>query len=318
MRAERRTDPSSWREGDPGDGSFIPYSRLPEGFVERSGRRSRPVEPRPAATVVLYREVERAPPPGSLRRSSPERRSLPSAATAPESEVLLVRRSRSAGFVPGAYVFPGGRVDEADTARELSELADPCRMAELAGQLGLDPRPASGYLMAAVREAFEETGILLARSDGAPVPPGADSPRVGRLQQDLLNGHGTLADVFVALDARVDLEAVAYIAHWVTPLAEPRRYDTRFFAARVPDGSEALIDSREMTDALWLTPREALARHARGRLPMIFPTLRTLENLAGHRNVRKAVEAISSASVPRIMPELVMEKEGARFRYERR
>ena len=82
------------------------------------------------------------------------------------------------------------------------------------------------------------------------------------------------------LGARLDGTAIEYIAHWITPEAEPRRYDTRFFAAIVPPKSEPSPDPREMTDAVWLAPAEALARHEAGRLPMIFPTIRTLEGLS--------------------------------------
>ena len=110
--------------------------------------------------------------------------------------------------------------------------------------------------------------------------------------------------------ARLDGTAIEYIAHWITPEAEARRYDTRFFAAIVPPKSEPSPDPREMTDALWLAPAEALKRHNAGLLPMIFPTIRTLEGLTAFETPSGALAHYRASRIPTIMPTLMRTPEG--------
>ena len=269
----------------------IPAERLPEGFVETVDEVPEvPAVARPAATVVLVREGVGGP------------------------EVLLLRRNRATGFVPGAWVFPGGRVDAADGEDALAERWDGLTREEAAGRLGLaegaDPA-AIAYYGAAVREAVEETGLwpgVVGGGDG----PSRDAIRKAR---EALLGQGvSFAQVLGALDARLDGSAVEYIAHWVTPAVEPRRYDTRFFAVKVPPGARAVYDEREMTGAVWLTPAAALARHRHGRLPMIFPTIRTLEDLCGFGNVEDLLAYYRGRTVPRVQPEIVRTATGVSLR----
>lgn len=241
----------------------IPAERLPEGFVETLETvPAVPAVPRPAATVVLLREGRGGP------------------------EVLLLRRNRATGFVPGAWVFPGGRVDAADGADALAGRWDGLTRERAAVRLGLgagaEP-PAIAYYGAAVREAVEETGLWPGVVEGG--GGGASEAAATRAREALLGRGEAFAEVLQELNARLDGTAVEYIAHWVTPLVESRRYDTRFFAARVPPGATATHDEREMTGTVWLTPRAALVRHRGGDLPMIFPTIRTLEDLCGFATV---------------------------------
>jgi 8-oxo-dGTP pyrophosphatase MutT (NUDIX family) len=250
----------------------IPRERLPPGFAERLGEPvADPAETRPAATVVLARDA------------------------AAGLEVLLLRRARSSGFVPGAYVFPGGRVDEQD--------ADPRLRRRLAG---LDPAaagPEPRYIVAAVREAFEETGLLLA--DAEP-----DAVALHGWRTRLLSGDADFATVLDALGARIAAGRMAYMAHWITPEAEPRRYDTRFFLAAVPPGSRAEPDPREMTDARWLTPAAALDRFQAGTLPMVFPTVKTLQTLAAFTDTAGALAALRRRTVAPVLPRLVRTARG--------
>lgn len=252
----------------------IPEERLPPGFVDSiEDRPDRPATPRPAATVLLLRDGEDG------------------------AEVLLMRRHRSSGFVPGAWVFPGGRVDPADSGPALYE-----RIRGLPAR----PVPDAMYWTAGLRELFEETGVLLARTAaGRWVEDARARPEVDALRQALMNGSATLLDALESLGASLDVERTVHVAHWITPVVEPRRYDTHFFAAALPRDRVATVDPREMTDSVWLTPAAALARFEQGALPMVFPTVRTLEGLRAFGSVEQALAALRHRAVPPILPRLV-------------
>ena len=265
----------------------IPEERLPPGFAETVEEPPvEPVEARPAATVVLVRDAGRGP------------------------EVLLMRRHRRSGFVPGAWVFPGGRVDRADR--------DPGLLDRCQG-LGSDPQPDAAFWMAALREAFEETGVLLARARVAPgaieadvtdgggdwVADAASDPGVEAVRRSLMDDEATLLDVVRRLDVQLDARPMVHAAHWVTPVVEARRYDTHFFVAVVPEGRDARADPREMLEARWLTPEDALDRFEAGGLPMVFPTVKTLESLAEYPSRTAILEGFRERTVERILPRLV-------------
>ena len=274
----------------------IPAERLPEGFVDTVLEVPRvPAVPRASATVVVLREGAGGP------------------------EVLLLRRNRATGFVPGAWVFPGGRVDAADGEAALARRWVGLTPDGAAGRLGLGPDadpPAIAYYGAAVREVFEETGLLAGVvEDGGRGPDQDTGAEAGAAAREALLGEGVpFARVLKRLNARLDGAAIEYIAHWVTPVAEPRRYDTRFFAARVPRGATAVHDEREMTGAVWLTPRAALERHRGGRLPMIFPTIRTLEDLCDFATVEELLTHYRGRAIPRVQPEIVRTATGVALR----
>lgn len=281
----------------------IPFERLPAGFAERLESPPRPVRPRPAATVVLVREGAGVGP-----------------------EVLLLRRTRSAGFVPGAYVFPGGRVDREDAAPELLGRIRGVEPTEVDTRLGLPASPTPGpdqedapsgaaFLVAAVREAFEETGIpFFRRSDGAPLPAAAGDAAMEGLRRRLLDGSFSFLDLLLEVDGWMDGAALGYISHWITPEAEPRRYDTRFFAATVGGVTSALVDDQEIVEAVWLTPAEALARNRRGTLPMVFPTVKTLEALRPFRSPAQILEHYRKREIPAILPHFVRTPTGVGIR----
>jgi 8-oxo-dGTP pyrophosphatase MutT (NUDIX family) len=296
-RGSEGSDPSPGSKRPPGQ--EIPRERLPEGFADRVEKPPEPpAEARPAATVVLMRAGA-----GSGDASA-----------ASGLEVLLLRRVRTSGFVPGAYVFPGGRVDRDDAAGALLERLDGMSADDAAERLGMaadaEP-PAVAYVVAALREAFEETGILVGHdADGAPAPSAASDPAVRRLRDDLLADEDAFPVVLDAMGCRMDGRAVAYIAHWITPVAEPRRYDTRFFAAAVSPEREELLNAREMSHGVWLSPGEALARHERGELPMVFPTVRTLEDLAAFSSPEAVLAHWADREVPTVLPRLVRTRTG--------
>jgi 8-oxo-dGTP pyrophosphatase MutT (NUDIX family) len=254
----------------------IPAERLPPGFAESVDQPpGEPAVAKPAATIVLLRDTD-------------------------TMEVLLLKRHRSSGFVPGAYVFPGGRTDAAD--------ADPALL-----ERSLNFRAANVplyYWFAAVREVFEETGVLIARRDGEWVLDTTSSSEMHEVRVSLLEERLTLKNALRQCDCRIDFEDVVYFAHWITPEAEPRRYDTRFFLARLPERREVQVDPREMTDAAWLSPSEALERFAAGKLPMVFPTVRTLEQLVPFKTTTEALHSFRARDVEPVMPRLVRTEGG--------
>jgi 8-oxo-dGTP pyrophosphatase MutT (NUDIX family) len=274
----------------------IPYERLPPGFARRLEQAGNPATPRPAATVVVLREG------------------------AAPLEVLLLRRVRSAGFVPGAYVFPGGRVDRSDR--------DPQVLGRLSGRdegswsrrLGLragdgDGPSGAAFVVAALRETFEETGLLIARDEeGSFAPSAGQKPGVARLRSDLMAGKADFAGVLDELGLRLDDGSVEYVAHWITPQAEPRRYDTRFFAVRLPGHVPVAPWEKEITDHRWLSPSAALELHGAGNLPMVFPTIRTLEGLRPFGSPDEVLEHYRGREIRTILPRLVRTPTGVGIR----
>ena len=228
-------------------------------------------------------------------------------------EALLLKRVHSAGFVPGAYVFPGGRVDVED--------ADPLVMSRTAGltleaasaRMGLSDAnpPAAAYYLAAVREAFEETGILVGRTaGGAPFPTAATLPSVLEVRDRLLDEACTFAEALEDLGALIDDAAMEYIGHWITPIVEPRRYDARFFAAAVAPGSEPVIHTAEMLEAIWISPARALQRTKEGSLPMVFPTIKTLESMVNFGTTVEVLRGFRQRSIPSVLPRLIRTPDG--------
>jgi 8-oxo-dGTP pyrophosphatase MutT (NUDIX family) len=287
--AESQSAASAARHATDDPGVFvIPGGQLPAGFAERLDDPTFvPVEARAAATVVLLRDAE-----GGL-------------------EVLLLRRHRRSGFAAGAWVFPGGVVDAADRSPQLVHLLDGPTPEEWAARLQLaDPAEAAGYVAAAIREAFEETGILLGQPDGVadPHPDLAHSLEVAR--RALLNEVISLHDVAVGNGLRLCGDALVYVAHWITPLPEPRRYDTRFFAAHAPAGAECQVHDAEMTDSVWLRPADAVDRFRHGQLRLLPPTVHTLERLARYSSWEAARAELQASPVPSITPRMVPHPEG--------
>jgi len=257
-------------------GMTIPYAQLPPGFVDTiAGEPGRVAPARPAATAVLMRDGEHG------------------------LEALMLRRSRSSGFVPGAYVFPGGRVDAADSD------------ARIFGKATLPAEPAPEFWAAVLREVFEETGVLLARdADGVFSPDAVTDGALEALRVSLLEDRRTLHDVLAERGLEPAADRLVYAAHWITPAVEPRRFDTRFFLAALPPGRTTTFEPREMSDAVWLPPAVALERFAAGTLPMIFPTVRTLESVVGFDSVEAALGAFRGRAVRPLLPRLVRTPDG--------
>lgn len=227
---------------------------------------SEPVTPLPAATIMLLRPSLDVP-----------------------FEVLLLRRTRESSFAPGAYVFPGGRVDETDCAPEMLALCDGVTAEDAYRQM---PDTASaewalGHYVCAMREAFEEAGIFLAYDgDGG-------LHHISATEEDLLlevrrrihTSRWDFGELLRASCLRLAAERLHYVAHWITPEFSPKRFDTRFFVAEAPPDQPARHDGIELVAHEWLAPAEALRRHEAGELPMILPTIVSLRHLAEHGNI---------------------------------
>ncbi len=180
-------------------------------------------------------------------------------------EVLLLLRSHRSVFVPGAHVFPGGAVEAADHDPHPTAPGAPTAD-EASERLGLD-RGGLAYWVAAIRETFEESGLLFA--DG-PVEA-AESERVA-----VDCGDRSLAAVCAEGDLHLRLGDLRYFGHWITPPGAPRRYTTRFFVAPAPVGQDPVHDDAEAVDCEWVRPRVALDRFAGGDWDLILPTERSL------------------------------------------
>jgi 8-oxo-dGTP pyrophosphatase MutT (NUDIX family) len=225
------------------------------------------VEVQPAATVMLVRDA------GGGRGGS--------------LEVLMLRRHPEAVFAADAWVFPGGRVDEADFVTEIG--AGPSD-AEASVALGL-PSGGRAYWVAAARECFEEAGILLARH----VDSGAwldtthewSAARLTRYRREIHAGATTLEAMLGAERLELDLSGVHYVSHWITPphRGTARRFDTRFFVAEVPPGQIVSHDEAETVESIWTTPSDALARGAAGEITLLIPTIANLEALVPFSSV---------------------------------
>ncbi len=277
---------------------LFPFHQLPPGYGRTLDHPSHPpATPRPAATLALLRDGRNG------------------------IETLLLKRSHRLGFIPGAYVFPGGGVDREDALPDLlsrlsglSAHEDRARVGADSGEPAADSEaslPPRAFLAAALRETFEETGVLLAASPGSyRTFPVGGTCRGGKARARLLRGLLTFHQVLQELDMDLDAGALHLIGHWVTPEPEPRRYDTRFFAAEVPEGCPVEPHRQEVAEALWLTPAEALERNRAGRLPLVYPTLKTLEDLEAFRETGQALEHLGRRDLPRLLPTVVKKPNG--------
>jgi 8-oxo-dGTP pyrophosphatase MutT (NUDIX family) len=231
-------------------------------------------------------------------------------------EVCMLQRNLDSDFVGGAYVFPGGGVDPEDAAEEMCAVCQG-RTDEQASLLVGSERGGLAFWVAAIRESFEEAGVLLARTAEGEVvsferPEVADRFAQHRAAVD--SGRRSLVDVCRVERLRLDVGSIHYFSRWVTPLGAPRRYDTRFFVAAAPPGQVALHDDREVIGTRWINPRDALADHAAGRMTMIFPTVRTMVALERFERAAEVIEhAAGQARVNPVVPMLRDEGGGLRL-----
>jgi 8-oxo-dGTP pyrophosphatase MutT (NUDIX family) len=216
--------------------------------------------------------------------------------TGEELETFMLCRHQQSGFMGGAHVFPGGKVDPSDSDPAWRARID--RSAEdLSKQLGeTDANVGLGLLVAAVRETFEEAGILLASTS-------VDADLV-KARQRLHDGAAFL-DLADELDLKIRSEALTPYARWITPKMESRRFDTRFYIAVAPDDQSARHDGMETTSAVWLRPTRAIADMFEGRIKLAPPTVRTLQWLADFDDADSVIADALSRKPPLVRPEIV-------------
>lgn len=250
-----------------------------------------PAALRPSATIVLLRDG-----PNGL-------------------EVLLLRRSDQSRVMGGVYVFPGGKLDADDCAPHWHPLLDqPApQLHQRLGETGLPPDTAQGLFVAALRETFEEAGVLLAHSATGQALPSAPALRT-TLQQgtpwpEALRQHGL----------RWHTDAIQPWTRWITPVQTSQpgspRFDTRFFVARLPEGQQAEHDAHEAVASVWLPPREALERYWAGDLSLLPPQLLTLAHLSHHASTASLWQDIQQRPATYILPEAASEEGVHHIRY---
>ncbi len=213
-----------------------------------------------------------------------------------EFEVLMVQRHGQSGFMAGAHVFPGGKLDASDSAPEVTSRLRGFSAEHATRALGESELPAQlalGLFVAALRETYEEAGVLLADVD-----PAADLSAARRRLNDGLS----FAQVLSELDAHLRVDQIVAFSRWITPVVEPRRFDTRFFLARVEASQLAEHDTHETTCHAWLTPREAIDATLRGEIMLPPPTLKSLLELAELPSSEAALEMARSRRPPLLCP----------------
>jgi 8-oxo-dGTP pyrophosphatase MutT (NUDIX family) len=271
--------------------------RVPRGLADRARELAEgglsPAVPRDAATVILLRQ-------------------------APELEAFLLRRTRALEFAPGACVFPGGSVDERDADPAIGETAwaGPSP-ADLGDQLGISADRARALVCAAVRETFEESGVLLAGSSPADLV--RDGAALAADRRRLLDGSVSLGGLLSHRGLVLRADLLTPWARWITPEVSPRRFDTWFFAAALPPGQTAALATAAGPDApggttesdsgTWLAPAAALEAARAGRITLLPPTAVTLAELAAHQDVASILA--QRRTITPLLPSVIVENERA-------
>jgi 8-oxo-dGTP pyrophosphatase MutT (NUDIX family) len=241
------------------------------------------LEPLPAATVTLVRDSGAGP------------------------EVLMLQRNFQSGFMPGMYMFPGGALDPLDYSEQACALCTGLDDATASRVLKLE-RNGLAYWVAAIRESFEEAGILLACNARGEIVALDEPVTTGRFRdhRHALNaGDEEFTKLVIKEQLRLAVDQLVYFSHWITPLGAPRRYDTRFFVARAPEAQEPLHDNVEAIAHTWMRPQAALAAHARGEFDMRTPTRKTLESFAAFESVRALIQAMRALNeIPAMLPRI--------------
>jgi 8-oxo-dGTP pyrophosphatase MutT (NUDIX family) len=225
----------------------------------------------------------------------------------------MLRRNLRSDFVGGAHVFPGGAVDVADgeTDRQVFGLTD----AEASRRLDVE-RGGLAFYVAALRELFEEAGLLIACGAEGSRVNFSDPDDVKRMASHRRAVNANELDFLTMMESEgllLDLRGVEYIAHWITPVGPSRRYDTRFFVALAPHGQRATHDAGETVADEWIRPIDALAANERGEFEMIAPTIRNLQAVAGFSKAESVLGYARSLGTIVCVQPTIVDREGVPF-----
>lgn len=242
------------------------------------------------------------------------------ASAGPALEVCMLRRHLNSDFVGGAYVFPGGKVDDEDRTVDAERQCAGRSDADASGMLGVETGGLA-FWVAALRECFEEAGVLLAYSHGEgpagrliDVSDPAVRHRLARRRLDVNAGAVGFLDACRAEGVLLAVDRVHYFSHWISPEPAPKRFDTRFFVAALPPGQIPVHDDHETTATVWVRPAEALERARAGEFDLIFPTIKNLEAIARFTTSAELLAAaVAIERVPVVLPRLVADEHGFRI-----
>ncbi len=246
---------------------------------------------KPAATVLLVRDAD-----------------------AGGVEVFMLRRTFNAAFASGMFVFPGGKVDDVDGVDEIAELCDGLTDAHASSLLGI-ANGGLAYWVACIRECFEEAGVLLARhettGDVVRFDDEATAQRFEVERENIHDGSVALLDLCKREGLRLTTDDIHYVSHWITPMGEKRRFDTRFFIARAPQAQEPLHDDGETIESFWISPQEAIERAHERDLMLMPPTKANIEFLLPFKTADEVLAAAAQVGMPQtILPKLKIDSDG--------
>ena len=272
-----------------------PIERDLENIVKQTGKNEikNSSIPRDAATVILTRDTGEKP-----------------------FEIFLMRRHKNQAFMGGAFVFPGGRLDESDCDPELATFAQGLSAEDASYKLNEPDIPenkALGLYFAAVRETFEESGVLLATPATGGSTGLINEKNPGRFEsyrKKIHEGEMSLAQIAGIENINFKLDLLMPYSRWITPEIESRRFDTRFLIARMPREQRTIHDAIEMTESLWITPADALKKQQAGNLLLMPPTLKTIEELYEFSSIDQMFSTAASRRIQPILPQTFPVRDG--------
>ncbi|MBT3673711.1 MAG: NUDIX domain-containing protein [SAR86 cluster bacterium] len=234
---------------------------------------------KPAATVILMRDADE------------------------EFEIFMAKRSNKSPF-GSVYVFPGGKLDKSDFDKSLHKYCQGLDDERASKKLGLTNNGLA-YWIACIRECFEEVGILLTNKNDSLIH---DEAKLNSYRQQLNAGEISFQEICFREELNLRTSSIVPCAHWITPTIEPKRFDTRFFLAKVSQEPLGMHDGFELTDSFWIKPSEAIKKFQEGNMNMLPPTIQSLEKLAEFASYDDAFNffaELDDDAIPAILPKFI-------------